>query len=357
MMHRFIENYQGDLFDVIVVGGGITGAAIAYDAAKRGFTVALLEKGDFGGATSGATSKLIHGGLRYLKNMELSLVRESLRERKTLQNIAPNFVYPIPTLITQYGRKWDSNFVLKTGMMLYDLLSLDKGRTWDPSKRLPLHRFISSEEVLALEPNVKKENLRGAAVYYDCISIYPERLTLAFIKSAVEYGALVSNWVQVESFVRTRDRGIVGVKVIDHLTGRQVEVKGQVTINCGGAWADILLDLSDGKHPNYEVRRSEGVHFITDKLISNHMIMSITRSGRHVLVIPWRRHSLIGTTDKVYVGNPDYYRVTKRSLLELLDEVNECFGEGTLAYGDIKSAYGGLRPLVGDQTENTYESS
>ena len=135
-MKRFIENVPNRTFDLIVVGGGITGAAVAYDAASRGFSVALVEKGDFGGATSAATSKMIHGGLRYLANGEFRLVRESLRERRILSNIAPNFVYPVPVLISNGNRS------IRIGMFLYDLLSFDKGRTWDASKKVPCHHLF-----------------------------------------------------------------------------------------------------------------------------------------------------------------------------------------------------------------------
>jgi len=359
-MERFIENYNDKLFDVIIVGGGITGAAVAYDAASRGLSVAMVEKSDFGSATSAVTSKLIHGGLRYLATMELGLVRESLKERKIMENIAPNFVNPIPIMVTTNKRKLtNTKWVIKAGMILYDILSFDKGWTWDKNQKIPLHKSMSPKKVLELEPNVKKEGLTGASIYYDCSSLFPERLTLAFIKSAVNYGAKVSNYTKVNDFIYDDKKNVVGVKVKDLKNNKEKNIKGKLTINCGGPWADIILGLANkNSTENEQLRRSEGVHFITKKLVNDHVVGSITEDGKHFFIIPWRDYSLIGTTDKEYIGNPDEYKVSKKSIMELLDDVNKSFGNNDpIKYEDILYSYGGLRPLVEDQTEDVYESS
>ncbi|MBA4380734.1 MAG: glycerol-3-phosphate dehydrogenase, partial [Anaerolinea sp.] len=318
-------------------------------------------KGDFAWATSAVTSKLIHGGLRYLANGEIGLVRESLRERRVLENIAPNFVYPQPIMITHSkslikNKKW----VVKVGMLLYDALSYDKNYTWDLSKRIPTHRTISRKTVLQKEPNVRSSGLTGASVYYDCTSIFPERLTLAFLKSAVAYGAKVANYAQVEGFVVDSHNIVKGVKVKDIFNGATHTISGNITVNCAGPWADILLGLAKTNGNNCApIRRSEGIHIITDKhLISGkYVVGSMTGSGRHYFLIPWRGHTIIGTTDKPYTGNPDQYQVTKQSIMELIDEINSSFGDGKLSYADVRHTYGGLRPLVEDQTEETYTCS
>jgi len=360
-MDRFIENYEGEKFDVLVIGGGITGASVAYEAAARGLKTALLEKKDFSWATSAVTSKLIHGGLRYLANGEIGLVRESLRERRVLENIAPNFVYPMPILMTHYkkplkNRKW----VVKAGMLIYDLLSYDKKSTWDAGKRIPSHKTISRRAVMEDERNVRIDGLTGASLFYDCISIFPERLTLAFIKSAVACGAKVSNYVKVEGFLNDDKKNILGVKVKDLLCNKEKKIFASVTVNCAGPWADILTGLAKTNSSNgTSLRRSEGIHIITKKklLSGKYVVASMTPAGRHFFLIPWRGHTIIGTTDKPFVGDPDAYCVTKTSILELIDDVNSSFGDGKLCFADVVHAYGGLRPLVEEQTEETYSSS
>jgi glycerol-3-phosphate dehydrogenase len=361
-MERFIENHSNEHFDVIVIGGGITGASVAYEAATRGLKVALLEKKDFSWATSAVTSKMIHGGLRYLVNGEVGLVRESLSERRVLENIAPNFVYPGPMMMTHYTKPLKNNkWVVKVGMIMYDCLSYDKNFTWDPCKKIPLHRTISKEQVLKSESHVRAKGLTGASIFYDCNSIFPERLTLAFIKSAVKYGAKVSNYAKVEGFIMDSQKShITGVKVKDLLNNTMHDVSGTVTINCGGPWADIVLGLAkkDGEAGS-ALRRSEGIHIITKKklLSGNYTVGSMTPEGRHFFLIPWRNHALIGTTDKPYNGDPDNYHVTKESIMELINDVNSSFGDGKLSYADVKHTFGGLRPLVEKETKETYSSS
>mgnify|MGYP000134240552 CR=1 FL=1 len=360
-MERFIEKNPHEKFDVIVIGGGISGASVAYEAATRGLKVALLEKKDFSWATSAATSKMIHGGLRYLVNGEVRLVRESLRERRVLENIAPNYVYPQPIMMMHHKKPLKNNKrVVKVGMLLYDALSYDKNRTWDSCKRIPAHKTISRREVLRQEPHVRAEGLAGASVFCDCMSIFPERLTLAFIKSAVAHGAKAANYAKVEGFLMDAGNRVAGVKVKDLLTGEVHDIAGTVTVNCGGPWADLLLDMAkpDGKDAPM-LRRSEGIHIITAKrlLSGQYIVGSMTPSGRHFFLIPWRNHTLIGTTDKPFNGNPDDYRVTRESIMELIDDVNSSFGDGKLSYEDVKHTYGGLRPLVEKETRETYTSS
>jgi len=357
-MERFIENFNNEKFDIIIIGGGITGAAVAYAASSRGLKVALLEKKDFGGATSAATSKLIHGGLRYLANMEFGLVRESLKERKILGNIAPNFIYPIPFLIPNYRKYKGGMWMMMLGMFLYDVLSFDKKDTWDKSKELPNHDTYRRNKTLKLEPGIRKNKLVGSTIFYDYQSIFPERLTLAFIKSAVDYGAKVSNYSMVKGFIKDENNVIGGVKVYDTLNQKEIEVLAPLVVNCGGTWADLILQMANGSNQKtYKVKRSEGIHIITKKINNEHIISIIKDDGKHFMVMPWRGHSIIGTTDKEFLGNPDNYKVSRESILEVVDTVNQYYGDGKLRYEDVIFAYGGLRPLIDDQTEGSYESS
>ena len=356
-MERFLETHKDELFDVVIIGGGITGAAVAYDAASRGLRVALLEKEDFGWATSSATSKLIHGGLRYLQNLEFGLVRESLKERRILENIAPNLVYPIPFLVPGYADMKRSKWILRTGLSLYDLLAFDKGWTWDRTQKIRHHQWVSKKKILEMEPLVRGKGMTGGSIYYDCQCIYPERMTLAFIKSAVKAGAKTANYARVREFNVADDRRIVGVRVEDLLNGRTVDVNGSLVVNCGGPWADLVLQMAGTGEKKHQIKRSEGIHILTRKLKSNHAIVMWTPKGRHFFMVPWRGLQMIGTTDKEYVGDPDNWRVTRESIEELIRDTNESIGDGSLTYEDISFAYGGLRPLVDSDAQGTYESS
>lgn len=354
-MKRYIRERQEGSFDIIIVGGGITGAALAYEASSSGLSVALFEKSDFGGATSSATSKLIHGGLRYLKNLELGLVRESLKERKTLSNIAPNFIYPVPFMIPTYKDSKSGKVVLGMGMVMYDILGFDKKSTNDPSKKIPNFRSLSKQETRSLEHIVPTRNLTGSMIFYDYQNIFPERLTLAFLKSAEAKGVRLSNYAEVTGFIK-KDKKISGVEVRDSIQNSTATYTAPIIVNCTGPWADRTIKTATHEETQHSIRRSEGIHIITRKLSANHAVSQVTKNERHIMVIPWRNHALIGTTDKEYLGDPDDYRVTKESILELIRDVNENYAV-KLKYDDVLFYYGGLRPLVDTETENSYESS
>ncbi len=361
-MKRFIENYQSESFDILIIGGGISGACIAYEAATRGLKVALVEKGDFGAATSAATSKMIHGGLRYLAKMELSLVRESLRERRILSNIAPNFVQPIPFLLSYYDRDKAGGGLLKIGMLLYELLSFDKGWLKDKSKKMPLHQTISREKVISAIPKANSKGLKGAHLYYDCVNHFPERFTLAFLKSAVKHGAKIANYTKMEDFILEQNADgqqvVKGVQVTDLLHQKQHQLNANLVINCAGPWADLVLNKIKKPKTHKQLRRSEGIHIITKKLVDKYIFSGATKTGKHYFIVPYRNHALIGTTDKEYIGHPNEWKVTKSAITELLDTVNESFGNGEkIRYEDIVYAYGGLRPLVASEKEDTYNAS
>jgi glycerol-3-phosphate dehydrogenase len=350
-MKRFIEDYKDEFFDIIVIGGGINGACVAYDAASRGLSVALVEKNDFGWATSAATSKVIHGGLRYLKTFEFGLVRESLNERRILENIAPNYIYPIPFMFI------NPTFLMKIGLFVYDLLAFDKKFTWDKSKKIHNHYPLSKEKVIEEEPNTKREKLKEARVYYDCQNIFPERMTLTFLKSAVYYGARVSNYTRVDDFFITDGNQVSGIVVRDLVSNKTYTIRGKLTINCTGPWADIVLKLAKKGASQGKICRSEGIHLIVKKLVNKNAVGTMTKTG-HFFLIPWRGHSLIGTTDKEYPGTPDEYHVTRQSIQELLDTVNADFGnDNPIQYADVLFSYGGLRPLLDAKGEDIHTTT
>lgn len=343
-------------YDIAIVGGGITGCAVAYEAISNGYSVLLLEKEDFGHATSSATSKLIHGGLRYLKNYEFGLVRESLQERRILGNITPNLVRPLPFVIPNY--KGDSTLLLKVGMQLYDLLSYDKSWVNDTDNAVPKFSSISAEKLMAQEPKVKQENLTGGVLYYDYQNINPDRMTFAFLNSAIELGAVAMNYAEVIDFTKTDDT-ITGIEIQDLIHGEKRTINSKIVVNCSGPWADKTLNLATKSTEKHQITRSEGIHIITKALVKDHAIALQTEEIGHIMYLPWRGHTIIGTTDHKYEGNPDDYKVSKKGIDVLLEVTNKHFGnEGfKLGYDDILHVYGGLRPLTGTETEDSYKAS
>lgn len=352
-MQRDFNKLDGESFDLLIVGGGITGAALAWDASLRGLRVALVDKSDFAAATTSASSKLIHGGLRYLKNGEVGLVRESLRERRILQQIAAHLVYPIPFLIPTYKQGGNKRWLIKAGMIVYDLLSYDRGRLEDPDRRIPGHCMLSPGRVLEAEPGVSPERLTGGAVYYDC-QCEPERICLEFILGAAGRGAVVVNYARVTGLIH--GNGVVaGAEVQDRLGGGHCRVRADMVANVAGPWADAI-DVLSGVEGETALKRSKGIHIITRPLVRKYAVVLQTAGGRHFFIIPWRGHSLIGTTDTEYQGRPDDLAVLDEDVNGFIAEINGAYPEAGLRPEDVLYRYVGVRPLVDSETE-VYDAS
>jgi glycerol-3-phosphate dehydrogenase len=348
-LKRFTEGYDGTEFDLLIIGGGITGAALAYEASSRGLSTALVEKDDFGGATSAATGKLIHGGLRYLQQFEISLVRESLRERRILSNIAPNLVYPFPIVLQE------PNLLVRAGLYFYDFLSYDRKWTWDKSKRIPGHRMLSADEARDSIPGNAGGEISKALLYYDCLCLSPERLTLYFVKSAAAHGAQVANYVESRNLLIDGNR-VRGAVVRDRLTGREMKINAAVTVNATGPWTQALLNRTERTRTPLPKKRSEGIYLVT-QMLTEKMVLYVGDHG-HYSFAPWRGHSLIGPTEKSYYGPVDDWKVTRESVDEFLEVINRTSNlPEKLTRKDVVYAYGGLRPLVETEAEDTYTAS
>lgn len=355
-MKRNLEQMAQESFDLVIIGGGISGACVAWDAILRGLSVALIEKSDFGAATSAATSKLAHGGLRYLKNLEFDLVRESLRERRILEQIAPHLVIPLPFLVPTYKDSPNNRVMLYPGMVFYDLLSFDKGWLDDPDRKMPRFKSFTAQQVRDMEPGVETNGLTGGVLYYDGQIISPDRLTLSFLTSAASRGARLANYAQVVDLLM-EDKRVLGVKVKDNINQSEHEIRGKITVNCSGPWADLVLGMTKTKTDKH-VLRSQGIHIVTRKIVGNNALVLLTPTLRHYFVIPWRGLTLIGTTDTKYEGDPDTYHVTEEAVAELIQEVNASYPGGKLTRDDVMYAYGGLRPIVEKDTQvDSYKAS
>jgi glycerol-3-phosphate dehydrogenase len=352
-MERDFEKLGQETFDLLIVGGGITGASLAWDAALRGLKVALVDKGDFAMATTSASSKLIHGGLRYLKNGEVGLVRESLRERRILQKIAPHLVWPIPFLMPTHKKGGNKRWMIKAGMMVYDALSWDRGRLDDPERRIPGHCMLKPRQVLEVEPVVTPEGLNGGAVYYDC-RCDPERLCLEFILGAVSQGAVALNYTEVTGLTRS-NRAVEGAEVHDRLGGGRCQVRARMVANAAGPWADAI-DVLSGAEDEIALKRSKGIHIITRPLVRKYAVVGMTAERRHFFIIPWRQHSLIGTTDTEYRGHPDSLSVLDEDVNRFIAEINQAMPAAALKPEDVLYRYVGVRPLVDQETE-VYDAS
>lgn len=343
-MKRDLQAMSGRTFDLLIVGGGITGLCVARDAAMRGLSVALVEKHDFAHATTAASSKLIHGGLRYLQNFELSLVRESLRERRLWSRNAPHMVFPLTFLIPTHGSGMKGRAALSAGLTLYDWLAFDRNRLDDPGKRIPAHRFLSRAEAIEAEPGLEQPGVTGAMAYHDCQMHFPERLALECGLDAAACGALLANYAEVREFIVEAGR-VAGARVWDTAGGGEHAIRARMVINASGPWADRLMGaLKQGASPR-KIMRSKGIHLVTRPLTRGFAV-AVPSRGTHFFILPWRGHSLLGTTDTIYDGDPDEFGVTERDIGQFIAVVNEGFPSARLGRADVLYFYGGMRPLV-----------
>ncbi|MDZ7767619.1 MAG: glycerol-3-phosphate dehydrogenase [Woeseiaceae bacterium] len=322
--------------DVIVIGGGINGAGIARDAAMRGLTVLLLEARDFGSGTSSWSSRLIHGGLRYLEYFEIPLVYESLHERRRLRRIASHLVKPLQITIPVYRGGRRPKWLVRLGMLAYDLLSLGKS--------LPRHRMLSRDELLDIEPGVNPDGLRGAAQYYDGQVTFAERLVIENIIDAAANGADVRNYSPVTSL----EFGENGTHtVIYKHNGDALRATSRCIVNAAGPWVDRVLEKGNAPMPRL-MGGTKGSHIVTglfDGAQGDAFYVEATSDGRPIFILPWNDQYLIGTTDIRYDGDPADATASSEEIRYLLDATNAVFPGARLTIQDIHYAYAGVRPL------------
>jgi glycerol-3-phosphate dehydrogenase len=331
---------KSENFDLVIVGGGITGAAIARDATIRGFKVALLEKGDFASGTSSRSSKMIHGGLRYLKHAKFGLVFGALRERWTLRKNAPRLVKPLTFLIPVYEDSRTGKLQLSLGLWLYDILALFR-----TEKR---NEWLRSEQVEAREPTVRRVGLAGAGLYSD-FQTDDALLVLAVIKDAWTRAALVANYTEVVGFEKERGR-VCGVRAVDLISGIGVNVYGKVVVNATGPWSDGLRKLDDTSSEP-KLRPAKGTHVILPRgIIGNRdaVVLESSRDGRNLFVVPWDDLCLVGTTDTHYDGDLDRVAPSREDVKYLLESLREYFPGRDVREEDIVSCYAAVRPLAAE---------
>jgi glycerol-3-phosphate dehydrogenase len=336
---------ERDPFDLVVVGGGITGAGVALDAASRGYSVALLEKADFAAGTSSRSSKLIHGGLRYLQNFDLGLVREALLERSLLVRLAPHLVRPLPLLVPSFeGKRPDR--LTGVGLNMYDAMAWrrgrDEGEEWSPAR----HRIVDGAETVEMAPALAGRNPTAAYLFYDC-QTDDVRLVLSVLGEAERFGAVIANRSEVTGLVERGGRA-AGVLVRDAEGGGEFEVAAASVVNATGVWADRLRpDELYGEEEVPRIRPSRGTHvtLARERLTVDAGVIVPAGDRRTVFVLPWLGRTLIGTTDNDYEGSLEHVPAAGDDIAYLLDAVNAFFGT-ELGPADLTGAYAGVRPLI-----------
>ncbi len=333
-------------FDVLVVGGGITGAGVALDAATRGLSTALVEQRDFGSGTSSRSSKLFHGGLRYLEQMNFDLVREALKERDLmLKTIAPHLVRPVSFLYPLTSRGWERPYVT-AGLTLYDSMG--------GARSMPRHKQLTRAGALKLAPGLKRESLTGGLLYYDA-QTDDARHTLTTVRTAAAYGASVLSSARVVGILRAGER-VIGATVEDVETGERHDVNASVVINCTGVWTDDIQSMAGGRG-RFHVRASKGVHIVVGRDRINSEPGLILRTETSVLfVIPWGTHWIIGTTDTDWELDRAHPAATRADIDYLLEHINNVL-KVPLTHEDIQGVFAGLRPLLSGESELPSELS
>lgn len=334
-MQRNISHFSNRTFDLLVIGGGINGAAIANVASLNGLNVALIEKGDFASGTSSKSTKLLHGGLRYLENFEFDLVSEALRERHVHLKSAPHLVKVLPFVIPVYKDDPRPLWKMRLGVWLYDVLSGTCG--------IGRHQNLSPQEVLEKIPGLKAEGLQGGVLYYD-MQMNDARLCLENVLMAADRGAVVANYVAMDAFLTDNGR-CVGVSATDQLTGQSFEIRATNVVSCAGVWSEAVA-RKDPSAPSLRVRATKGVHLIHRRKISDSAVFLQGSDGRVFFAIPWGEHSLIGTTDTDYAKDLDRVPVDPDDIRYLVEQTRRFFSDMSFDARDIVGSFAGLRPLV-----------
>jgi glycerol-3-phosphate dehydrogenase len=356
-MKRDLQQLANNSFDVLIIGGGIYGVCAAWDAALRGLTVALIEKGDFGGATSSNSLKIIHGGLRYLQHADFKRMRESIAERKVLMRIAPHLVHPLPCVMPTYGHGIRGKEVIALALLVNDLVGFDRNVLPDPQKTLPRGRVISKDECKKLIPGVDENGLTGGALWYDCQVYNSERMLLAILHSAFDSGAVVANYVEMSGFRKNADR-ITGILAKDVLTGDEFEIRAKIVINNSGPWINNILHALNGRKP--KVMLSAAMNLVLKRqLIPQYAVgiwstskfkdedAFISKGSRLLFITPWRKYSLIGTTHVPYEGEPGEFRVKEKDIESFVQEVDQAYPAANIKREDVSFFYAGMLPIDG----------
>jgi glycerol-3-phosphate dehydrogenase len=349
-MKRDVAALANREFDLVVVGGGVYGAAIAWDASLRGLSVAIVDKSDFGSGTSFNNLKTVHGGIRYLQHGDIKRVRESIRERRNLLRIAPHLVHPLPFVVPAYrGSLKRSRIALRLALAMNDVVSWDRNRDADPAKHLPAGRGLTRDECLQMAPGLRRNGLTGGVLYYDAQMHNSDRLTLSYVLSAAAEGAVAANHVEVKELLREGDR-VVGVRATDLRAGTAtpmdgLEIRGRIVVNAAGPWVDRVLRALGEESGKPLFSMSKAMNLVTNRVV-NGVALGVTPpgGGQFLCLIPWRDVCLVGTSHAAFEGEPEELEATEEDIDLLLAGVNEAYPAAGLTRGDVRLVHRGLLP-------------
>lgn len=338
-------------YDLIIIGGGIHGATMAWEAISRGLSVLLLEKNDFGSATSANSLKIIHGGIRYLQDLDFSRMRQSINERRAFLRIAPHLVSPLACVMPTYRDLSKSKLALWTGMKIYDAIACDRNRAVDPQRHIKAGEIITLDELERVMPGLRNADMTGGARWYDAQVYNSERLVLAFIMSARQRGADVCNYVEVKTPVIEHDR-VRGVLATDRRTGKDIEVSADAVINCAGPWVSQDLQYKQYCYPSQRGEFAKAVNIIVRRRIADCAVgikfnvqTEAGQSNRLMFITPWRDGTLIGTWYFSGSFGPDDLNLSDEELASCIAQVNSACPALDLALEDIANLHIGLLPM------------
>jgi len=345
-MQRDLRHLADTKFDVIVVGAGFYGVTTAWDAAQRGLSVAIIDKDDFGAATSFNNLKTLHGGLRSLLTLNFTQMRLFIRERRALARILPHLVRPLPFVVPTTRNPKRSALAMRLALAVSDAVASDRNEGLsDPGTHLPASRVVSREEALRLNPVIAPEGVTGGAVWYDYQMQSTDRVTLSFLLSAVDAGAVAANYVQAQRVLQENGR-VIGVRVEDRLTNEAFAIRGTVVVNAAGPWAaSLLADLPAAAQGAPPPRLSRAMNIVTRKIVSDHACGGLV-NGRYLLLVPWRDVSMLGTSHDAHEGTADQLKVSRWDLEAFLKDAREAFPQANLVASDVRLIHRGLLPMI-----------
>ena len=346
-------------FDVAIVGGGINGLAIAWDAAVRGLSVVLVERADFGSGASHGCFRIAHGGLRYLQHFDLARLRESVREQRFLRLAAPHLVAPFPFLVPCYGFGMRGREMLRLGLSIYEAIGAERNSGLAPEVRLPAHRVLSATECLTWAPHLRGQGLRGGVVYYDCQLSTADRLTIEVALAAVRAGACLRNYTAVVGVTAEDSTGgskqISSLSIKDGLTGEEAEVRAKQFVFASGVANERLESLVHGAPLERSRAFSKGVQLLLPKIIQDAAVALesswsdpgavVARGNRSYFLVPWHGKTIAGTYDVAHRAHPDFYQITDQEIEQFVSELHSQYPHEALTSAAVCSVFGGLRPI------------